>query len=74
MIGNHLNLITQHEYGQGTYEKTNGVNQTVTYIVLELAGGGELFDFIAQSGKFNETIARFYFKQFMDGLDHCHSK
>ena len=49
MIGNHLNLITQHEYGQGTYEKTNGVNQTVTYIVLELAGGGELFDFIVKN-------------------------
>jgi hypothetical protein len=47
MIGNHLNLISQHEYGQGIYEKTNGINKNVTYIVLELAGGGELFDFIA---------------------------
>lgn len=47
MIGNHLNLVTLYEYGQGIYEKTNGINKNVTYIVLELAEGGELFDFIA---------------------------
>ena len=40
----------------------NGTKKNVTYIVLELAGGGELFDFIAQSGKFTESIARYYFK------------
>jgi len=62
MIGNHLNLVTLYEYGQGIYEKTNGINKNVTYIVLELAEGGELFDFIAQSGKFTESIARYYFK------------
>ncbi len=55
-------MITQYEYGKATYEKTNGTKKNVTYIVLELAGGGELFDFIAQSGKFTESIARYYFK------------
>lgn len=37
-----------------------------------LALGGELFDFVAISGRFEETIARYYFKQFLNGLDHCH--
>jgi serine/threonine protein kinase len=41
--------------------------------VLELASGGELFDFIANSGRFEEPIARYYFKQFMEGLDYCHN-
>ena len=40
--------------------------------MLELATGGELFDFVALSGRFEEPLARYYFKQFMDGLDHCH--
>ena len=44
----------------------------MSYIVLELALGGELFDFIAISGKFDEPLARYYFKQFMDGLSYCH--
>ncbi len=61
-LGHHLNVIRQYEYGTGKYEKTNGVTKNVTYIVLELATGGELFDFIAQSGRFPEPIARYYFK------------
>jgi serine/threonine protein kinase len=44
----------------------------VNYIVLEIAQGGELFDFIAQSGRFSEPLARHFFKEFMSGLDHCH--
>lgn len=45
----------------------------MTYIVLELASGGELFDFIANSGRFEEPIARYYFKQLLEGLDYCHN-
>ena len=41
--------------------------------MLELASGGELFDFIANSGRFEEPIARYYFIQFMEGLDYCHN-
>jgi len=33
-----------------------------------------LFDFIAHSGKFNETLARHFFKEFMLALDHMHFK
>ena len=39
-----------------------------------MAGGGELFDFIAIYGRFEEPTARFYFKQFMEGLAFCHDK
>jgi len=37
-----------------------------------LALGGELFDFVAISGKFDEPMARYYFKQFLEGLNYCH--
>jgi len=44
------------------YEKPGKPSRNVTYIVLELALGGELFDFVAISGKFDEPLARYYFK------------
>ena len=66
-------IIEQYEYGVGTYVKKNGKVKEVQYIVLELALGGELFDFVAISGKFPEPLARYYFKEFMDGLSYCHS-
>lgn len=68
----HVNIISQLEYGEGVYEKSSGKKKTVSYIVLELATGGELFDFIAISGRFEEPTARFYFKQFLEGLAYCH--
>ena len=38
-----------------------------------MALGGELFDFVAISGRFSEEMARYFFKQFLSGLDYCHS-
>jgi len=68
----HLNIIEQIEVGNGEYKKDNGKSKTVMYIILELAGGGELFDYIAISGRFEEPLARYYFKEFMNGLSECH--
>ena len=42
--------------------KTSGKSREVDYIVLELANGGELFDFISVSGRFEEPLARYFFK------------
>jgi len=61
------------EVDTALYEKDNGNNKMVSYIVMESAQGGELFDFIASSGTFTEAEARYFFKQFMSGLDYCHS-
>jgi hypothetical protein len=35
--------------------------------------GGELFDKIVEEGKFDETKARFYMRQLLDGMASCHS-
>ena len=58
----HAHVVEQIEYGMDTYIKDNGKSKTVNYIVLELASGGELFDFVANSGRFKEPVARYYFK------------
>lgn len=70
----HKNIVRQYECGYSNYVKDSGKQKQVLYIVLELAQGGELFDFIANTGRFEEKVARYYFKQFMEGLDYCHSK
>jgi serine/threonine protein kinase len=70
----HENIIKQIEFGVGTYEKTSGKTLEVQYIVLELAIGGELFDFVAISGRFTEPYARYFFKQFISGLQYCHEQ
>lgn len=44
----------------------------VTYIIIELAAGGELFNLIQQTGNFDEDMCRFYFKQIIEAVQFCH--
>jgi serine/threonine protein kinase len=41
---------------------------------LELVQGGELFDFVALTGAYKEDVARYYFRQLIEGLDSVHQK
>lgn len=68
----HTHVINQIEYGVGTYVKNSGAKREVIYIVLELALGGELFNYIANTGRFEEPLARYFFKQLLQGLNYCH--
>lgn len=71
----HENVIDQIEHGVGDYIRVDGsVKKKCEYIVLEIAKGGELFDYIANSGELQEDEARFFFKQLLMGLDYCHNK
>ncbi|XP_065882047.1 serine/threonine-protein kinase SAPK1-like [Euphorbia lathyris] len=42
-------------------------------IVMEYAGGGELFERICNAGRFSEDEARFFFHQLISGVSYCHS-
>lgn len=46
---------------------TRGALQEVVLLVMELATGGELFDFMMYTGCFPEPIARTYFQQLLQG-------
>eukprot|EP01129_Flabellula_baltica_P012193 TRINITY_DN5468_c0_g1_i1.p1 TRINITY_DN5468_c0_g1~~TRINITY_DN5468_c0_g1_i1.p1 ORF type:complete len:468 (+),score=99.73 TRINITY_DN5468_c0_g1_i1:340-1743(+) len=44
------------------------------YMVLELATGGELFDFVVSKGRLSEEIAGVIIKQLLEGVQYMHSK
>jgi serine/threonine protein kinase len=69
---NHKNIVNVEKFGNEAYNKCSGKSKQVDYIVLELASGGELFDFISSSGRFEEPLARYYMKQLLEGLNYCH--
>ena len=72
----HPNVIGLIESGKGTQNHSKKAEKckSVHYIVLELAFGGELFDYIANSGRFEERVARYYMKEMLDGLNYCHNQ
>ena len=70
----HDNLVRLYDSGESDYTNDRGVTEKVFYMALELCSGGELFDFIAQTGKFSEPLARYYFKQMIDGLEYMHNQ
>lgn len=71
----HPNVLRMKEVDWDcTYTKKNGKQQNIILVVLELATGGELFEFLSYTGFFEESIARTYFHQLMSGVECCHSE
>lgn len=62
--------IVRHKYVVGMKEVL--ASKTKIFIVLELVTGGELFDKIVSEGRFSEEMARFYFRQLVEGVSYCH--
>ena len=70
----HPNIVNLLDFAAEAYvEKSNGTKYPVICIALELATGGELFDYVATGGAFNERVCRFYFRQLIDALNYVHS-
>lgn len=44
------------------------------FMVMELARGGELFDYIVKNGRLTEDVARKYFHQLIDAIHYCHHR
>lgn len=47
-------------------------NKNELYLVLEYVEGGELFDFLINNGKLNESDAVKYFRMIINGVSYCH--
>ncbi|ETO17637.1 hypothetical protein RFI_19683 [Reticulomyxa filosa] len=52
--------------------RQNDKVRDVTLLVLEHMPGGQLLDLLYLSSKVNETVARSYFRQLIEGLEACH--
>lgn len=61
-----INLLEFYE--SATYRKPNGSSKTVMFLVLELANGGELFEFLFHTGRIDEETARTFFHQIISGI------
>lgn len=48
--------------------------KTKIHFVMEFAAGGELFHKVAGKGRLTEDSARFYFRQLISAVKHCHSR
>ncbi len=71
----HPNVLRLYELGnKGVIEKPGGKKRSVLYIIMELATGGALFDYVAVSGRFSDNLARHFFHQLISALEFMHSK
>ena len=71
----HDNIIKLVDYSDKSKAiKPDGTKISVNYMALEYAENGELFDYVAESGKFSEAETRFYFHQLLSGLEYMHNK
>ena len=71
----HPNIVNLVEYNEdAVITKSSGATYEALVIILELAQGGELFDYVATGGKFPDPIARKYFQQLIEGLEYVHGQ
>ncbi|CAD8209563.1 unnamed protein product [Paramecium octaurelia] len=59
---------------EGIYTKKNSTMMNRSCVIYEYPKGGELFEYLFQTGKFHEAQARHYFKQLVDGLVSIHKQ
>lgn len=70
----HENIINTKAVGRGAYDKQDGTEpQEVLFILMEFAPEGELFDMIANTGKFSEPVARYFLVQLLSALNYSHN-
>ncbi|CAJ2673935.1 unnamed protein product [Trifolium pratense] len=62
-LQNHQNILKIHEVL---------ATKTKIYLIVDFAGGGELFYKLSRRGKFPESLARRYFQQLVSALCFCH--
>lgn len=58
----HANIVNLIDVKESTdYIKKNGQTKKVMAIIMEYINGGELFEYVANTGRFSEEVSRTYF-------------
>lgn len=69
----HPNIVKMFALKQGSYtSRTTKQTKDVVYAVIELAQGGEIFDFIFHTRGLDEDICKYYFRSLVQTLAHLH--
>lgn len=67
----HPNILKCYGYSEDAIaKKPDGTELEVNYAALEYAEGGEFFEYIAETGKFKEKEARYFFHQLINALEY----
>ena len=71
----HQNIIELIDYDwEAKLVQKSGTEKDVLTVVLELASGGDLFNYVfALNRGFSEPVARYYFKQLIDAVEFMHT-
>lgn len=71
----HLNIVKVKELQlNGNFESAEGSKSKLPFLAMKIAENGMLIRYLIKTGNFEEKLARFYFKQLVSALDHCHNK
>ena len=85
----HTNIVNLVDFIESAdYVKKNGQSYKAVAIIMELVPGGELFEYVADSGRFSEEVARTYFRILIEStisfiltfwslplaLEYCHNE
>ncbi|CAD8122927.1 unnamed protein product [Paramecium sonneborni] len=70
----HPNIIGIKKNQQFKFKGESGENLILDCLILEYLDKGDLFEFIAKTGCFGESLCRYYFKQLTLTIDFIHSK
>jgi serine/threonine protein kinase len=71
----HKNILKLHKYSDKEKAiKKDGSTINVAYIALEYSENGELFDYVAETGKFSDQEARYFYHQIIDALEYIHGQ
>ncbi|CAI2367630.1 unnamed protein product [Moneuplotes crassus] len=71
----HPNILKLVDYNTDAKAiRADGSKLKLQYMAIEYAEGGELFDFISDTGRFSEEHARYFYHQLIDALEHMHEK
>jgi len=69
----HKNVLKELEYGTDIMRKGSR-KKVVNYMALEIASGGDFFDYICSTGSLDEEYTRYYAKQLLEAVAYMHSK
>jgi len=71
----HPNIVNLKDFNEnGTIVKSDSTQVSVLYMALELVSNGEMFDYLASTGRFSEPICLLFFKELCGVLDYVHKQ